>query len=314
MNHTKHIAVIGAGVVGSATGKGLSSIGHKITFCDIDESKLKKLRAEGFDACATKQLTERNVDVVLLVIATPTVDKQIKTDYLMASVRDVAEAVLSTATKRVTVAVRSTILPGTTEHLVIPELERVSGKRAGRDFGVCMNPEFLRAESPEKDFMHPKGIIIGAIDKASADALTAVYEPLKAPIHICTPSEAEMAKYSCNIFDACKIAFFNEMRVVADAAGIDADNVNPMVKDMCEACWNPGYGLRDMGPFDGMCFPKDMQAFLSWAHDDMQLPMDILSAMMVENEEMSAYYPFRHKLAKINISIRRFLTSLRTSR
>lgn len=310
MKHTTHIAVIGAGVVGAATGKGLASLGHTVTFCDIDESKLAALHAGGYDACPTRELAERHVDVVLLIIATPTVDKRIKTDYLMAGVKDVAEAVLATATKRVTVAVRSTVLPGTTEHLVIPELERVSGKRAGRDFGVCMNPEFLRAESPEKDFMHPKGIIIGAIDEASAAALTAMYEPLKAPIHVCTPREAELAKYCCNIFDACKIAFFNEMRTVGDAADIDADRVFPLVREMCEACWNPGYGLRDMGPFDGMCFPKDTKAFLSWGKEELKLPMDILGAMLTENEEMTAYFPFRHKLAKARMALERTWTSI----
>lgn len=310
MKHTTHIAVVGAGVVGAATGKGLSSLGHKVTFCDIDESKLAALRAVGYDACQTKELAGRDIDVVLLVIATPTVDKHIKTDYLMAGVRDVAESVLATATKRVTVAVRSTVLPGTTEDLVIPELERVSGKRAGRDFGVCMNPEFLRAESPEKDFMHPKGIIIGAIDESSAAALSAIYEPLKAPIHVCTPKEAEMAKYCCNIFDACKIAFFNEMRTVADTADIDADLVFPMVKELCEACWNPGYGLRDMGPFDGMCFPKDTNAFLSWAKEDLKLPMDILGAMLTENAEMSEYFPFKHKLAKARMALERTWNSV----
>lgn len=299
----KHIAIIGAGIVGTATGKGLASLGHDVTFCDIDEAKLAKLREEGFDACSTKELSGRDVDVVLLIIATPTVDKHIVTDYLISGVRDVAESVLATSAKRVTVAVRSTVLPGTTERLVIPELEKHSGKRAGRDFGVCMNPEFLRAETPEKDFMHPKGIIIGAIDQASAQALSAVYEPLKAPIHVCSPREAEMAKYCCNIFDACKIAFFNEMRTVADAAEIDADNVFPLVKEMCEACWNPGYGLRDMGPFDGMCFPKDTGAFLSWAKENLKLPMDILGAMIEENAEMKTYYSGFHAMMKKHFSL-----------
>lgn len=298
MNHTMNIAVIGAGVVGTATGKGLASLGHTVTFCDIDEKKCAALRDQGFDACSTTELSKRDIDVVLLIIATPTVDRHINTNYLMSGVRDIAQAVLATATKRVTIAVRSTVLPGTTEQLVIPELEKHSGKKAGRDFGVCMNPEFLRAETPEKDFMHPKGIIIGAIDESSAKALSAVYKPLNVPIHVCTPREAEMAKYCCNIFDACKIAFFNEMRTVADAASIDAEAVFPLVKEMCEACWNPGYGLRDMGPFDGMCFPKDTSAFLSWGREHLKLPMDILGAMIVENNEMKKYFPFKHKLMK----------------
>jgi len=313
MTHIPHIAVVGSGVVGTATGKGFSSLGFRVTFCDIDEKKLHALRDAGFEACQTTDLAGKDIDIVLLTVATPTTNGRMQTDYLLNAVRDVARSVLANATKRVTVAVRSTVLPGTTEDVIIPALEKYSGKRAGKDFGVCMNPEFLRAETPEKDFLHPRGVIIGAIDAASAEALSALYVPLRTTVHVCSPREAEMAKYVSNIFDACKIAFFNEMRVVSDAIGVDADAVYPMVKDICEACWNPGYGLRDMGPFDGMCFPKDTRAFLSWAHDDLGLPMDILSAMMVENEEMSAYYPLRHKLAKMHISIRRFLGTLRHS-
>lgn len=314
MTHAPHIAIVGSGVVGTATGKGFSHLGFRVTFCDIDEAKLQALRDAGFDACPTTELGNKGIDIVLLTVATPTTNGRMQTDYLLNATRDVAQAVLATAAKRVTVVVRSTVLPGTTEDVIIPALEKHSGKRAGKDFGVCMNPEFLRAGTPEEDFLHPRGVIIGSIDAQSADAVASLYAPMKASIHACTPREAEMAKYVSNIFDACKIAFFNEMRVVSDTIGVDADAVYPMVKEMCEACWNPGYGLRDMGPFDGMCFPKDTRAFLSWAHDDLRLPMDILSAMMVENDEMSAYYPLRHKLAKMHISLRRFLASLRRSR
>lgn len=313
MTHTSRIAIIGSGVVGAATGKGLSSLGHAVTFCDVDAGKLQALRGNGYDACDTQELSGRAIDVVMLSVPTPTVDGRIRTTYLEDAARDVGLAVLANATKRVTVVVRSTVLPGTTESLVIPALERASGKRAGRDFGVCMNPEFLRAETPDEDFMRPRGIMIGAIDDASAEALAGVYAPLKVPIHRCAPREAEMAKYCCNIFDACKIAFFNEMRVVADTAGIDADAVYPMVKELCEACWNPGYGLRDMGPFDGMCFPKDTRAFLSWAKDELGLPMDVLGAMMVENEEMAAYFPWKHKWAKARIAIVKMVSGLRRS-
>lgn len=305
MKQASRIAVIGAGVVGAATGKGLASLGHSVTFCDVDDAKLSALRAQGFDACFTKELSKKNIDIALLTISTPTVKGRIQMEYLMAGVRDVAGAVLAQASRYVTIVVRSTVLPGTTERLVIPELERASGKRAGKDFGVCMNPEFLRAETPEADFMHPKGIVIGAIDEHSAKALAEVYAPLGAPVHVCTPREAEMAKYCCNIFDACKIAFFNEMRTVADTANMEADNIFPIVKEMCEACWNPGYGLRDMGPFDGMCFPKDTHAFLSWGKEDLGLPMDILGSMIAENEEMTRYFPFRHKMIKAGMKLKR---------
>lgn len=281
-----HIAIVGSGVVGTATGKCLLDLGHEVTFCDISEKRLETLRSEGYDACMTTELGEKGVDIVLVSVPTPTIDKTAHLDDILSAVESVAASVLESATKFVTVVIRSTVLPGTTERVILPLLEKRSGKRAGVDFGLGMNPEFLRAEHSEEDFLHPKGAVFGVTDQRSAEALRALYEPLGAPVHVCTPAEAEMIKYASNIFDACKIAFFNEMRGACASIKVDADRVFPIVREMCEACWNPGYGLADKGPFGGMCFPKDTQAFLSWARSQQHLPMHILGAMIVANDEL----------------------------
>lgn len=301
MKNPIHIAIIGSGIVGTATGKGLASAGHAVTFCDVSAERIRSLREEGFDACETAELADRNVDMAMVCVPTPTSNGRIDLRILRDAIATFAETSLRNAGKRVTVVIRSTVLPGTTENVVRPLLEERSGKKAGADFGLCANPEFLRAKSPEEDFLHPKGIVIGAIDAESADALREAYAPLGSVIHACTPGEAEMAKYCSNLFDACKIAFFNEMRTAADAARIDADRVYPMVKELSEACWNPNYGLRDMGPFDGMCFPKDTAAFLTWGRETLKLPMDILSALLTENDAMETYFGDGHQKAKAAI-------------
>lgn len=311
MHGNVHLAIIGSGIVGEATGKGFASTGCAVTFCDVNAQRLEQLRSERFDACDTKELGGRNIDVVMLCVPTPTKNGHIVLDYLQAATKDVAVSVLRNAKKRVTVVVRSTVLPGTTESVVLPLLEEYSGKKAGADFGLCMNPEFLRAESPEKDFLHPKGVVVGSIDKHSADVLEKLYAPFGAPVHACRPDEAEMAKYVSNIFDAGKISFFNEMRVACDTAGVDAERVFPVVTKVCEACWNPAYGTKDMGPFDGMCFPKDTQAFLTWGRKHLGLPMKVLRAMIDENGDMQRYFPRRHRLAKARIAIRRLWRSIR---
>lgn len=286
-----HIAIVGAGVVGAATGKSFARLGHAVTFCDVDKGKMTALHAEGFDVCPTEELSNRPIDIVLLTVPTPTIEKESSIEFLVAATDTIASSVLKTTQRFVTVIIRSTVLPGTTETRILPLLEQRSGKRVGVDFGLCMNPEFLRTKTSEEDFLHPRGVVLGVTDHRSADILRTLYEPLGAPIHICTPAEAEMIKYASNIFDACKIAFFNEMRGACGSTGIDADRVFPVVREICEACWNPGYGLEDKGPFGGMCFPKDTQAFLSWARTQQHLPMRILGAIIESNDELIRRHP-----------------------
>ncbi len=293
-----HIAIVGSGIVGTATGKGLQSVGHEVVFCDVSEKRLAALRAEGFEACHTHDLISRRIDSIMLTIATPTVGDGIDLSALLSGTRDVAK-VLAGASHYITVIVRSTVLPGTTEDILRPILEDLSEKKAGVDFGLCMSPEFLRAETPDEDFLHPRGIVIGGIDEESIDAAAKAFSGIHAQIIRCSPREAEMMKYVSNIFDASKIAFFNEMRVVCDTVGIDAENVFPGVTHMCEACWNPTYGTKDMGPFEGMCFPKDTRAFLTWSQKRLHLPMRILEADIRENDEMKKYFPVKHSWAKL---------------
>lgn len=254
--------VIGAGFVGQATGKGFLNHGHEVTLIDIDEAKVAILRAEGLNALAPDDVQE-TAQVSLLTVNTPTHEGKINLRYIKSAAKDLGRRLATTKDYHV-VVIRSTVVPGTTDDL-IAIIEQHSGKVAGKDFGVCMNPEFLREKNAEEDFAHPWLVVIGELDRASGDVLATLYEDFGCPIHRVSIVEAEMQKYVHNVFNAVKISFFNEMREVATAAGLDAEKIFPLVAKSAEGMWSPEYGIRPFGPFDGSCLPKDTRAFLAWA-------------------------------------------------
>jgi len=180
------------------------------------------------------------------------------------------------------VVIRSTILPGTMHKVVIPTLEEFSGKKAGADFGVCSNPEFLREGSAVKDFRSPPKTVIGELDKTSGDKLAQLYEKIAAPLIRTDLETAEMVKYVDNCWHAVKIGFANEIGNVCKAFGLDAHKVmdifcqDQKLNISC-AYLKPGFA------FGGSCLPKDLRALSYQAKmHDLQLP--ILTSVLPSNE------------------------------
>lgn len=279
------IAIIGSGVVGQATGKGFASMGNSVIFCDTKAEVRDRLSKDGYQVCTPENLPTQEIRAFFLSVPTPTKDGKIDFTYLESSSRSVGKA-LATTKEYVVVVVRSTVLPGTTENLVIPILEKESGKKAGKDFGVCMNPEFLRENRNEEDFKKPWIILIGELDQKSGAHLEKLYGKQSCPIAHVSLADAEAEKYVHNLWNACKIAFFNEMRAVCEASGADADTIFPIVMKSAEASWNSSYGIRNMGPFGGNCLPKDTQALLSWARENKGLSMTLLDGIIKSNDEI----------------------------
>ncbi len=189
---------------------------------------------------------------------------------------------LKNKSARHTVVIRSTILPGTMRQIVIPVLEEYSGKRAGIDFGVCNNPEFLREGSAVKDFNAPPKTVIGESDRASGDMLAALYSKLDAPLIRTDLETAEMVKYVDNSWHALKIGFANEIGNLCKSFSIDAHEV---MKIFCEdkklnissAYLQPGFA------FGGSCLPKDLRALAYKAKmHDLELP--IMTSILPSNE------------------------------
>jgi UDPglucose 6-dehydrogenase len=281
--------IVGSGVVGQATGKGFTKKGHSVGYVDINPQTIAKLRGEGLNAMMASEVDWNAVDVVLLAVSTPSVNDRIVLDYIEAAALDVGRG-LATTSNYVTVVVRSTVPPTTTEQRITPILERASGKRAGVDFGVAMNPEFLRAVSSEQDFARPWITILGASDRRTAELLDALFTPFGALIVRCTPTEAEMIKYVNNIYNAVKISYFNEVDQICQQLGVDSNLIGAAVARSAESMWNPLYGTRGGVPYGGACLPKDTTAFMAFVREHGWNHL-MLEATIAANQHLAARVP-----------------------
>ncbi|MGQ0481215.1 MAG: nucleotide sugar dehydrogenase, partial [Pseudonocardia sp.] len=166
-----------------------------------------------------------------------------------------------------------TMLPGTCERLLIPELERTSGKKAGTDFGVAMNPEFLRESTSVRDFYDPPKTVIGEIDQATGDAVLALYEGIPGEVFRVPISVAEMVKYTDNCFHGLKIGFANEIGSICQALGLDSHKVIDVFLADRKLNISPAY-LRPGFAFGGSCLPKDLRGLVHAARRaDVSVPI-----------------------------------------
>jgi len=187
-----------------------------------------------------------------------------------------------TATAKHTVVIRSTILPGTMREIVVPILEESSGKKAGVDFGVCHNPEFLREGSAVKDFRCPPKTIIGELNRADGARLATLYEKIEAPLIRTDLEIAEMVKYVDNSWHALKIGFANEIGNICKSLGLDAHEVMKIFCKDQKLNISPAYLLPGFA-FGGSCLPKDLRALAYKAKlNDLVLP--IMNAILPSNE------------------------------
>jgi len=174
---------------------------------------------------------------------------------------------------RHTVVVRSTVMPGTVRDLVVPTLERESGKAVGGDISVCFNPEFLREGSSVQDHYNPPFTLIGAASDAEGRQAAELYRAVEADVHFVPIETAEMVKYVCNAFHALKISFANEMGMIAQSLGVDSHQVMDLVCRDTKLNISPRY----MSPgfaFGGSCLPKDVRALLYKAREmDVDTPL-----------------------------------------
>jgi len=282
------IEIIGAGVVGQATGKGFAHFGHDLTYRDINLDVLHRLKRQGYDTVHTGKVSRFKTDITMLCVSTPTVNGAIDLRPLRAACQTVAATLKQDDDYRI-VVVRSTVPPCTTEELVIPLLGQWSGKVAGREFGVCHNPEFLREVSALEDFINPWIVVIGAYDQRSAQHLQDLYLPIvsRTGVEILETDlrTSEMLKYVNNIYNATKISFTNEIWSACHALGIDGDEVMSIVARSAEASWNPQYGIKGGYPYGGNCLPKDTLAFLAFARE-RSLDLRLLEQVIQVNQRI----------------------------
>ena len=180
------------------------------------------------------------------------------------------------------VVARSTMLPGSMRSVVIPTLENSSGKKAGIDFGVCNNPEFLRESTGVYDYYHPPKTVIGETDTRAGDMLTEIYSALDAPLVRTSVETAEMVKYTDNVWHALKVGFANEIGNICKAVGIDGHEVMDIFcKDtklnLSSYYMKPGFA------FGGSCLPKDVRA-LTYKSRSLDLNTPILNSIIPSNQ------------------------------
>ncbi len=283
------IAIIGSGIVGQATGKGLAKSGHSIIFIDNDPEILEQLKSSGYETTDITQLERLKYETSILCLPTPLRSDRIDLSYYEQVLPYIGNTISSHDDYHL-VVIRSTIPPTSMERLIIPKLELLSHKKAGKDFGICVNPEFLRHASSDNDFLHPWSIVIGSLDQRAEDALLEIYKYIikKEEPHVIKTDlrTAEMIKYVQNLYNATKISFSNEIWSVCQKLSIDSDAVMEAVAQSAEGMWNPRYGIRGGYPYGGSCLSKDTIGLLSYAKQDLNVEMPLLEATIKVNESL----------------------------
>jgi UDPglucose 6-dehydrogenase len=193
---------------------------------------------------------------------------------------------LRAAQNRHTIVVRSTVPPGTTEGVVQPLLEEQSGKTLGMGFALAAAPEFLRSASAAEDFRHPWMTVIASRSARTVARMRELLAPFGGDVRTFSdPASAELVKCAHNLFNATKISFWNEIWLVAQRLGVEADPIAAAVARSSEASTNPHYGIRGGAPYGGMCLPKDTCGFLGFAAG-IGLDVPLLRAVVEVNETM----------------------------
>ena len=297
------VSVFGLGYVGCVSAACLAREGNTVVGVDVSRSKVDMIRAgtativeNGIGELVTEMVASGKLtattnvgdavmrtEISLVCVGTPS---QANGGLDLAYVRRVAAeigAALRTKDAWHVVVIRSTVLPGTTADVVTPILEEASGKKAGVDFGVSMNPEFLREGTSIKDFDDPPFTVIGANDDRTATTVGSLYAGLSAPVHVVALEVAEMVKYSCNCFHGLKVAFGNEIGAICKALNVDSHEVMRIFCEDTKLNIAPTY-LRPGFAFGGSCLPKDLRA-LSYRARQLDIETPVLAATMVSNEK-----------------------------
>ena len=291
-----NISIIGTGYVGLVTGTCFAKRGNRVICVDIDKKKVQLINdgispiyEEGLDdvlaenkdtieATTDYENAVNNSDVTFICVGTPSEsDGGIDISFVKDATIVIAKQLKKKDDWHL-VVMKSTVLPGTTKDVVLPLLEKHSGKKAGQDFGLAMNPEFLREGVAVNDFLKPDRIIIGFYDEGSRDMLRELYKDFSCPIVETTLSAAEMIKYASNAFLATKISFINEIGNMCKKLDIDAYEVADGVgldKRIGRAFLDSGIG------WGGSCFPKDLDALIVWAKKNGEIPRIIESVVEV---------------------------------
>ncbi len=304
-----NISIFGLGYVGAVSAATLADNGHRVIGVDVNPTKVEMINAgrspiieaglpelmqKGVEAgqiCATVdgRTAVFDTDLSIICVGTPShPNGSLNLGYVQRVCRQIGAALADKTAYHVVIA-RSTMLPGSTEDLVIPILEAASGKQAGRDFGVCFNPEFLREGSSINDFYDPPFTVIGSDDERAAAAASDLYTMIDAPLLTVPIKVAEMVKYACNAFHALKVTFANEIGNICKQQNIDSHQVMDIFCQDTKLNISPYY-LKPGFAFGGSCLPKDLRALLYHARQLDQEPPVLHSVLRSNRQQIDKAY------------------------
>jgi GDP-mannose 6-dehydrogenase len=287
------ISIFGLGYVGAVSAGCLANEGHIVIGVDSVQSKVdmvnkgqtpviekdigelinKAVQYGKLSATTDPKVAIQNTEISIICVGTPS---KINGDLNLEYIKRVCETIgdeLKNKLEFYVIVLRSTILPNTMKNVVIPILEKRSKKRAGEEFGVCNNPEFLREGTAVYDFYNPPRTVIGETDKKSGDILASLYNMSDAPLVRTDIKTAEVIKYVDNVWHALKVGFTNEIGRFCKKMDIDSHHVMEIFCQDTKLNLSPYY-LKPGFAFGGSCLPKDLRAFNYKAQSiDVELPI-----------------------------------------
>ena len=298
---SRTVSIFGLGYVGTVTAACLAHKGNRVTGVDLSAGKVEALGtgrspiveprvsdliAECQAACRLHATTDSeqavlDTEISFLCVGTPSM-RNGKLD--LGHVGPVCEEIGQALRKKDSfhlIVLRSTVLPGTAETIVIPTLEKASGRKMGKDFGVCVNPEFMREGTAVADFLEPSITIIGASDPSHTRVLRELYSWVPGKVFETSFRSAEMVKYVCNAWHAVKVAFANEVGTMAKSLGVDAEAVIEIFSTDTKLNISPTY-LKPGFAFGGSCLPKDVRA-LNYRAKELDLELPLLESVLPSN-------------------------------
>lgn len=300
---SRSISVFGLGYVGTVTAACLAHKENRVVGVDLNAAKVEamdngrspiveprvnEMITEGHKSCRLHATTDSaravmQTEISFLCVGTPSLrNGKLDLGHIEPVCREIGEALKKKDSFHL-VVLRSTVLPGTAETLVIPALEKASGKRMGKDFGVCVNPEFMREGTAVADFLEPAMTIVGAANAEHAAVLQEIYAWTPGRIFVTSFRSAEMVKYICNAWHALKVTFANEVGTLAKQLGVDAEAVVEIFCADNKLNISPSY-LKPGFAFGGSCLPKDVRA-LNYRAKELDLKLPLFESIMPSNEE-----------------------------
>lgn len=296
------ISIVGLGYVGAVSTACLSGLGHRVVGVDLDQQKvasiasgnapiheqyLGDLLTRGVARHLITATTDLNsaildTDITFVSVGTPTAEDG---GCDMSAINAVATTIgqaLKVKAGFHTIVMRCSIPPGTTCGVMVPIIERVSGKKVGEDFGVCFNPEFLREGTAVEDFHNPPKTVIGVSDEKTAAIVKALYDPIDEKPLISSIEVAEMVKYVDNVWHATKVCFANEIGRICKALDVDSHSVMDIFVQDTKLNLSPYY-LKPGFAFGGSCLPKEVRA-VSHLSEELGVSAPLIDSLSVSNE------------------------------